>query len=113
MTSICRLNKYYTNRAIVDSAVIEGLLQNQNDLGLGTTISFSSDSTLPQGLSVDPHDGSISGYPTTQVTEMKVHIIMTVMTSGHEYVFENTVTLSVIESRLIFILMRGRKSYSK
>lgn len=111
MTSVCRMNKYYTNRAIVDYAVIEGLLQTQNDGNMGTTISFRSDSSLPQGLSVDSHDGTISGYPTMQVTEMKVHIIMTVLTSDHEYDFENTVTISVIESRSFFLLMRGRKSY--
>lgn len=52
---------------------------------------------LPQGLSLDPRDGTISGYPTCEVTSSMVTIQM----DFQQYHFETEVRIEVMGCRYI------------
>ena len=95
MVSTCRMNKYYTNPVVVDYRIIEGLEKR----GLEAKVSFHNEDDLPLGLPLDPQDGTISGFPTLEVWDKKVRIVLTVQTSSYEYTFQSTVIISVMGSR--------------
>lgn len=89
------MNKYYTNPVVVDYRIIEGLEKR----GLEAKVSFHNEDDLPLGLALDPQDGTISGFPTLEVWDKKVRIVLTVQTSSYEYTFQSTVIISVMGSR--------------
>lgn len=95
MVSTCRMNKYYTNPVIVDYRIIEGLEKRE----LQAKVSFHNEDNLPLGLTLDPQDGTISGFPTLETWDKKVRIFLTVQTSSSEYTFRVTVIISVMGSR--------------
>ena len=56
-------------------------------------VTFTSSCPLPQGLSLDPRDGTISGYPTMESEELVIEISMEV---GERLYFNTTIQISVI-----------------
>ena len=91
----CRMNKFYTTEPLVDDKLLQALSPSQNlDQA---SISFSSLKPLPQGLSLDPRDGTISGYPTCEVTSSMVTIQM----DFQQYHFEPEVRIEVMGCRYI------------
>ena len=91
----CRMNKFYTTEPLVDDKLLQALSPSQNlDQA---SISFSSLKPLPQGLSLDPRDGTISGYPTCEVTSSMVTIQM----DFQQYHFETEVRIEVMGCRYI------------
>ena len=80
---------------IVDYRIIEGLEKRE----LQAKVSFHNEDNLPLGLTLDPQDGTISGFPTLETWDKKVRIFLTVQTSSSEYTFRVTVIISVMGSR--------------
>ena len=80
---------------IVDYHIIEGLEKRE----LQAKVSFHNEDNLPLGLTLDPQDGTISGFPTLETWDKNVRIFLTVQTSSSEYTFRVTVIISVMGSR--------------
>ena len=88
----CRVNKYYTNSVIIDEKLIDGL-----NLA-ASSLFFSSYDSLPQGLSLDPSLGSITGYPTCASETKTIEVKMDVKKGSSSYSFRTTVVISVVGS---------------
>ena len=94
----CRMNKYYTTEPLVDDRLLQTLSNpylstSTTSSGNTMTVTFSSSSPLPQGLSLDPREGVISGYPTIEVSDWVIEIMMNVT---DRISFQTTVQISVI-----------------
>ena len=92
--STCRVNKYYTNSVIVDDKLIDGLTMG------ASALSFSTTDSLPQGLSLDPSFGSITGYPTCASETKTIEVTLEVRKGSSSYTFSTAVVISVIGSEL-------------
>ena len=89
----CRLNKFYSTEPLVDDKLLQGLSPSYCD-GYAS-IMFSSLQPLPQGLSLDPNDGTISGYPTSESGVSSITIQM----DYQQYHFETNVVIEVMGCR--------------
>ena len=87
------MNKYYSTEPLVDDRLLQALSPGILDQA---SISFSSLKPLPQGLSLDPRDGTISGYPTCEVSSSSVTIQM----DFQQYHFETDVMIEVMGCKL-------------
>lgn len=92
----CRMNKYYSTEPLVDDRLLQALSPGILDQA---TISFSSLKPLPQGLSLDPRDGTISGYPTCEVSSSSVTIQM----DFQQYHFETDVMIEVMGCKIYLL----------
>ena len=119
----CRMNKYYNTEPLVDDRLLQTLshqLESERKGVVATSshtrmnkknkdfadkllhtstwmdVTFTSSCPLPQGLSLDPRDGTISGYPTMESEELVIGISMEV---GERLYFNTTVQITVIGCR--------------
>ena len=81
----CRLNKFFYNPVVIDA---------------DASVWFSTSNWLPQGLSLDPQEGLISGYPTSPKTAEIGNVTLSVKCGMEVLDFVTEIGISVFGSIL-------------
>lgn len=59
---------------------------------------YSTADPLPQGVSLDPYEGTLSGYPTLEQSAQPIRICLTIQYENHSEEFQTLVAISIIGS---------------
>lgn len=62
------------------------------------TLVYSTADPLPQGVSLDPYEGTLSGYPTLEQSAQPIRICLTIQYENRSEEFQTLVAISIIGS---------------
>ena len=96
----CRLNKFFYNPVVIDDKLISEIITGMGCSRADASVWFSTSNWLPQGLSLDPQEGLISGYPTSPKTAEIGNVTLSVKCGMEVSSFDTEIGISVFGSIL-------------
>lgn len=59
---------------------------------------YSTTDPLPQGVSLDPYEGTLSGYPTLEQSAQPIRVCLSIQYENRSEEFQTLVAISIIGS---------------